>query len=801
MEVARSFYLNSSHMLRNFFTVAVRNLRKNSLYSSINIVGLATGIVCSVLILLWVVDEVSFDKFLPKYDRLFQVYIQAEYDGKLNVFNSVPLPTYEAMKSANSYIESSVVVGWGGDRLLTVGDKRLIKKGYYVSEEFLDMFEYPLYSGLKEEALDDPMSIVITRSLAKTLFGDEDPMGQMIKVEDDGSLQVTAVLEDVPQNSSFEFEYLLPWKYREKTNPWVVENKTNWGNYSFQVFLELNDPANKENVDASIASMIMDNGENDIPNSLFLYPMPRWRLYSNFDEKGQETGGRSDYVQLFTIIAVLILIIACINFMNLATARSEKRAKEVGIRKSLGSKRRELILQFIGESVFISGIAFLLAVLLAEIALPFYNQLVDKRLSIDFMSPIFWLISIGGVLGIGLISGSYPAFFLSSFEPVQTLKGTLKAGKGGSLPRKILVVLQFGFSIILLISTVVIVQQIDLVKSRDLGYDQERLISVERTEDLSDNYELLKQELMSSGAVTSVTLSNSQITDINSNNFLGWPGKPEDQRVLFVCIVANYDYAQTMGIDVLQGRDFSKEFASDSNAILINKAALDLMNINDPIGQNMELWGDKRRLIGVLDNTLMGSPYDQVRPMFVIMDDWGGYVSVRLSKSGDLQKNLATVSTIFDTYNPAYPFEYNFADVEFEQKFTTITLTRKLASLFAVLAFLITGLGLFGLASFTAEQRIKEIGIRKVLGASVKSLVALMSKEFTMLVLVSFAIATPIAWYGLNQFLDRYAVRIDIAWWIFPIVGIVVLVFALLIVANQASRAARANPVQSLRSE
>lgn len=788
-------------MLRNFLLIAIRNLRKNSLYSAINIIGLSIGIVCSVLILLWVSNEVSYDKFITKSDRLFQVWVSAEFDGKINNWNSVPLPTYEAMKSADSHIKNSVVTGWGGDRLLAVGDKRIIKPGYYVSEEFLDMFDFPLVYGDPDKALDDPKSIVISESLAKILFGDEDPMGKLVRMEDEGSLQVTGIAKDVPENSTFQFDYLAPWKYRESVNEWVVDNKTNWGNYSFQVFIELNDASDELAVEEAVANMLMENGDGDIPSTLFLHPMLKWRLYSNFDERGLESGGRSDFVQLFSIIAAFILIIACINFMNLATARSEKRAKEVGIRKSLGSNRPELIAQFIGESVFIVFLSYTLAVLLAEIAMPFYNNLVDKQLFIDYTSPFFWLVSVAGILIVGIISGSYPAFYLSSFQPVKTLKGSVKLGKNATTPRKVLVVLQFVFSILLMISTVVIVQQIDLVKNRDLGYQQENLISVERTEALTENYDVLKQELLQSGVVSAVTKSNSQITSINSNNFLGWPGKPESQRVLFTTIVADYDYAETMGIDVLMGRDFSKEFSSDSDAIVINRAALELMNLENPIGTNLDLWEEKRKLVGVVDNVLMGSPYEPVKPMFVILDEWGGYISVRLKKTADLSVTMETVSEIFEKYNPAYPFEYNFADVEFQRKFTTISMTRKLASLFAVLAFIITGLGLFGLAAYTAEQRIKEIGIRKVLGATVTSLIGLMSKEFAKLVVISFLVASPLAWYSLNQYLDRYTIRIDIPWWTYPVVGVAVLVFALLIVSNQASRAAKANPVKSLRSE
>lgn len=789
-------------MLKNFFLISLRNLKKNGLYSAINISGLSIGIVCSVLILLWVADEVSFDKFLPKYDRLYQVYISSEFDNRINKWQSVALPTYDEMKVIDSNIKNSVVAGWGSNRLLTAGDVRIIKPGYYVSEEFLEMFEFPLVSGTHEEALKDPMSIVLSESLAKILFGDEDPIGKQVKLSDEGTLQVTAIVKDLPQNSSFQFDYLATWKYRESVNEWVKRNRTNWGNYSFQVFVELNDPAREVDVERSIFGLMEEkDGSDGMAKHLFLHPMSDWRLYSNWNEKGERAGGRSDYVQLFTAIAIVILIIACINFMNLATARSEKRAKEVGIRKSLGTSRTRLIYQFIGESVFITFIAFLIAVILTELALPGYNNLVEKQLMIDYANPTFWLASVGIIFVLGIIAGSYPAFYLSSFQPAQTLKGTVKAGKGATTPRKILVVTQFAFSIVLMISTIVIFQQINLVKNRDLGYQQDHLIAVEVTNDLTENYEVLKQDLMSSGLVESVTRSNSQITQINSNNFLGWPGKPDDRRVIFTTITTTYDYAKTMGIDVLMGRDFSKEFASDSNAIVINKAALDIMGLEDPIGTNLDLWGDKRKLIGVVDDVLMGSPYEPVKPMFLILDDWGGYISVRVKKTNDLQASLKGLEEIFNKHNPAYPFEYNFADVEFQRKFTTINLTRKLASLFATLAMIITGLGLFGLASYTAEQRIKEIGIRKVLGASVANLMGLMSKDFTKLVFVSFFIAAPFAWYLLDQYLDRYTIRVNIAWWIFPIVGFVVLLFAVVIVSDQARRAAKANPIQSLRSE
>lgn len=788
-------------MFKNYLTITVRNLFKNGFYSFINIAGLAIGITCSILILLWVADETSFDKFHPKADRLYQVWVNATFNGQINSWTSVPLPTYEAMKTADSNIKRTVVTDWGGDHLVTVGENRFIKKAYWASEEFLEMFEFPLISGDASQVMADPRSIVISQSMAKALFADEDPINKTIRVDNEYELKVTGILKDVPSNSSFEFDFLMPWKFREQENAWVRENTTRWGNYSFQVFVELNDPANHLAVENQIKNILQEHGETENKPELFLYPLLRWRLYGSF-ENGVETGGMNDYVQMFSIIAIFIIVIACINFMNLATARSERRAREVGVRKSVGSRRYELIMQFIGESLFISFIAFAIAILMAQLLLPFYNDLVQKKLFIDYTSSQFWIFTLGMIFITGVISGSYPAFYLSSFQPAKVLKGKPTIGKGASIPRKILVTLQFGFSILLIIGTLVIYQQIQLVKGRELGYDQENLMAVNYSKEIEKNYRPIKLELLASGVVEAVTKSNSSITDINSNNFLGWPGKPEELRVIFTTIATEYDYTKTMGIKLLEGRDFSEDFKSDTASILINKAALNLMNLTDPIGTELDLWGSKRKLIGVVDDVLMGSPYQPIKPMFVILNpEWIDAVSVRLKKTEDLPGAINTVKAVFAKYAPAYPFEYRFADVEFQKKFTTLNLTSTLASLFATLTIIITGLGLFGLAAFTAEQRTKEIGIRKVLGASVSSLVGMMSKDFSILVIISFAISSPFAWWSLNKYLERYPVRVDIAWWIFPVTGLIALVFAIAIVSTQALRAARSNPVNSLRSE
>ena len=462
--------------------------------------------------------------------------------------------------------------------LLAVGENRLNKRGFYASEEFLEMFEFPLITGNAAQVMADPRSVIITEATAKALFGNEDPINKVIRVDNEEDLKVTGVLKNVPSNSSFQFDFLMTWKFREQISDWVRRNTTNWGNYSFQVFVELNDPNNEQAVEKSIRMMLQDHGEKETKPEFFLYPLSRWRLFNSFDN-GVETGGMNDYVQLFTIIAIFIIVIACINFMNLATARSERRAREVGVRKSVGSKRIELILQFIGESTFIALLAFIAGVLMAQLVLPYYNDLVEKKLFIDYMSGQFWFFGLALILLTGIVSGSYPAFYLSSFQPTMVLKGKPNIGKGASTPRKILVTLQFGFSILLIIGTMVIYQQIQLVKGREIGYDQENLMAVNYTNEVTKNYRPIKLDLLASGVVEAVTKSNSQITDINSNNFLGWPGKPEELRVIFTTIATEYDYVKTMGIKILEGRDFSEDFKSDTASIIVNKAGLELMNL------------------------------------------------------------------------------------------------------------------------------------------------------------------------------------------------------------------------------
>lgn len=783
-------------MFRNYLKVAFRNLTKNSVYSFINVVGLAVGLACSILISLWVLDELSYDRFQPKLKQLSQLWINATYDGKVNTFQSVPFPSYKEIRNEDSRIKNSVITNWGGESLLTVGDNRFKKKSYYVSEEFLEMFQFTVRAGQANKVLDDPNSIVLTKSTALALFGSEDVIGKAVKVDNSKDLMVSGIIEDVPGQSSFEFDCLIPMY---QMGDWVRENN-NWGDYSWQVFLELQPGTNHEEVSEKIKGLLTKKGEVDVPREFFLHPMERWRLYSTF-ENGKEAGGMIDYVLGFSAIAIFIVVIACINFMNLATARSERRAREVGVRKSVGSRRRELILQFLGESLLITIISFLLALVVVELALPFYNSLTEKKLILDFTSPLFWLTSVAVVLITGIVSGSYPAIYLSSFSPVKVLKGKVQVGRSGATPRKVLVVLQFFFATLLIIGTIVVSEQIRFVKKRDLGYDQKNLIMIPHTDEIGKSFSTIRNELMATGTVKSVTKSNSPITDIYSNNWLSWPGKPEGEKVLFITITTELDYTKTMGIKILEGRDFIG--AGDSSSVLVNKAAADIMGLKETLGTEVVYWGDRKsKIVGVIDNVLMGSPYRKPSPLFVAYQPgWASSVTIRLEETSDVTGAIQKIEEVFKKYNPAYPFEYQFVDEQFNKKYATINLISTLANLFALLAIIITGMGLFGLAAFTAEQRTKEIGIRKVMGASVPGLVTLISKEFSFLVVISFVLAAPMSWWLLNSFLERYPYRITFPWWAIAVSGLIALIFALVIVSTQALKAATSNPANSLRSE
>ena len=788
-------------MFKNYFKITLRSLLKKPAYSFINIGGLAIGIASSILILLWLADEYSFDRFHKNYTSIYKLYQSQQWAEGISTGNSMPYLLKDVIQEKSSQIKNVVMTNWGEGNLLQVGEKRLSKMGLSATEDFFKVFSFNMIKGDPNTALAGSTSIVITESTAKSLFADRDPINQFIKVDNGQELKVTGVIKDVPPQSSFSFDYVLPFAYYESTQFWISNAKKGWDNNSFQMYVQLQAGASEAIVNNSIQNILKDNNPKAPTAKLFLHPASKWRLYSNF-ENGENTGGMIDYVKLFTAISIFVLLIACINFMNLATARSQTRAREVGIRKSVGSRRKEIIFQFLGESLLITFISFLSAIVLVELLLPGYNLLVNKNISIDYSNPLIWGAAISLVLVVGILSGSYPAFYLSSFQPVKVLKGKLDIGKNGSLPRQVLVTLQFGFSIFLIIGTIVIYQQIIHVKSREIGYDRENLIQIQTNNELETNFETIRQELIRTNAAKSVCKSNSPVTSSFSSNEVQWEGMPTGQRNSFTTIATEYDYTQTMGIKVLEGRDFSRDFKSDFSGVVINEAAVDFMGLKNPIGQKIKAIGMDLEIIGVTANVLMDSPYQPVLPLtMVFIPSWSSTITIRLNKTDNLPASLTKVENVFKKLNPNYPFTYRFADIDFEKKFSTINLVSRLAGIFAFLAIMITCLGLLGLAAFTAEQRTKEIGIRKVMGATVSNLVVLISKDFSRLVVFAFIISAPIGWWFLNNFLERYPYRVTISWWVLLLAGVGCLVLALIIVSTQALRAATANPTKSLRSE
>ncbi len=788
-------------MLINYLKIAFRNLSRNSVYSFINIGGLAIGIACSLLILLWVWEEITYDRFHKNNEQLGRLYINNFFSDNIGTSEAVPLGPYEFLKTYDPRIKNTCVAYWQNNSLLTVGDKKVYQIGRMVSPEFLEMFRFPLLEGAAENVLDAPRSIVITESLAKTLFGDIDPINQLVKLENDTELKVTGVLKDLPTNSTFKFQYLASWAiYGEQD--WAKREKDNWDNESYPIYIELQAGASFHDINNAIKNLpATKNKDDSFKRELFVLPMEDWHLRSEF-ENGVQSGGMIEFVRYFSLIAASVLLIACINFMNLATARSERRAREVGIRKTVGSLRRELIGQFIGESIFITALAFILAIVLVETTLPSYNLLVDKKLFINYSSPFVWFAAIAIIAITGFLAGSYPAFYLSSFNPVSVLKGKVQVSRGAATPRQLLVVLQFFFSVILIFGTIVIYKQIDHVKQRIVGYDKENLINIQGNDELNKNFEAVKRELSSSGVIASMTSSSSPVTAIYGNNTLEWPGKPSDQTILFSRVKVGYDYANTMGIKMLDGRDFSEDFKSDSNALIINKAGLAIMGVEKPIGLEITMWGRKWKIVGIIDDVVMDSPFSEVRPGFFMLDNMNrNYVTLRLTKTKNTKEALAQVESVLKKLSPSYPFVYQFVDDEFASKYKAINLVSTLATIFASLTLFITCLGLLGLATFTAEQRTKEIGIRKVMGATTSSVVKLISKDFAKLVVIGFFLAAPLSWWVMGEYLNQYNYHTTIAWWMLPITGLVTLIVSLLIVSAQALKAATMNPSKSLRTE
>ena len=801
-------------MLQNYLKIALRNLLRNKVYSFINIAGLAVGMAVAMLIGLWIYDEVSANKHHKNYETIYQVKMHQTFDGHRGSQDALPYPIGEELKTKYPDFKGVAMCDWGLKSSLGLGTKKLLKEGHFLGEDGINMFSLNILKGDKKP-FHDPYSIILTEESAKAFFGDENPIGKVLKFDNKTDVKVTAIVAKQPHNSTFKFDFLLPWTLQEKVYDYIKGQKNQWGNNSYQVFVQLRSEADSAKVNDKIAHVVLSHFQdnklmlNTVKPIVFLHPMAKWRLYSEFED-AINTGGFIKYVRLFGILGLLVLIIACINFMNLSTARSEKRAKEVGVRKAVGSVRGQLIRQFLSESLLISFLAFFLALGLVSLSLPFFNTMTEKEMNLQLSNPLFWTIMIVFTILTGLLAGSYPAFYLSAFNPVRVLKGNLHVGKGGSLPRKILVVVQFACSVILMIGTIIIYQQVNHGKNRPVGFNANGLISINWTEDIDKHYDALHNELVSSGAVTSITKSNSAPTEIwSNNNGWEWKGSLEDDKsVPFSTIATSYDYVKTMGIKMIAGRDFSEEFATDSTAVILNEAAVKRMGLGkkgvaNAVGEILK-WNDspKLKVIGVVPDMQMESPFRHITPLTIVFNKtWVSFLVVRMNPQMSASEAINKIKPVIEKYNPGFPFDYKFADEQYAKKFNYEELVGNLAAIVALLAIFISCLGLFGLASFMAEQRTKEIGVRKVLGASVMNLWQLLSRDFVTLVLIACAIAVPIAYYGMNEWLKGYEYKINIGAGVFVLVIILAIIITLLTVSYQAIRAALANPVKSLRTE
>jgi len=794
-------------MFKNYFKIAWRNLIKNKAHSTINITGLAAGMAVAILIGLWIYDELNFNKNFDNYNRIAQVMQHQTFNGDVSTQPALPyLMGDELKRSYGNDFKYISMSSWTGDHILAFGENKITKSGNYMEPQIMDMLSLKMTEGTKA-ALNDYYSVILSSSTAKALFGKADPLNKIIKIDNKFNVKVTGVYEDVAYNSDFRnLTFIASWQLYIDNNDWVEKATNPWRNNSFQAIVQVADGADINKVSAKIKDVKLKriSGEDaGLKPNIFLQPMSKWHLYAEF-KNGINVGGRIEFVWRFGIIGFFVLLLACINFMNLSTARSEKRAKEVGIRKAIGSLRSQLIRQFYAESLLVAVFAFVLSIALVQLIIPYFNEVADKKIYILWSNPWFWLLAIVFTIITAFIAGSYPALYLSSFNPVKVLKGTFRVGRSASIPRKALVVLQFSVSVILIIATIVVFNQIQFSKNRPVGYSRDGLITVPvSTEKIHNHFDAVENELKTSGAITAIAESSSATTYVGeTDGDFQWLGKNSSSQADFGVLYVSPDFGKTISWQLKEGRDFSKDFATDSSGIILNEAAVQYMGLQHPVGETITWIGKPYHVIGVVTNMVMQSPYEPVfRTVFVTNHDPQQNIDIKITPLVNPHDALAKIETVFKKYNPEQPFNYKFNDEEYAKKFGEEERIGKLASFFAVLAIFISCLGLFGMTSFMAEQRTKEIGVRKVLGASVFSVWKLLSKDFVVMVLISLLIATPVAYYFMHNWLQNYQYRTNLSWWIFAAAGVGALLITLLTVSFQTVKAAIANPVKSLRTE
>jgi ABC-type antimicrobial peptide transport system permease subunit len=798
-------------MFYTYLKIAWRNLVRNKTSSFINIGGLAIGMAVATLIGLWIWDELSYNKYHQNYNRIAQVMRQQIFNGEKGMSPYHPIPLGNELRSAyGSYFKNVVMVRQTEDHIISWGDRKYTQSGNYMQAEAPEMLTLKMLQGTRA-GLKSLNAIMLSESLARKLFGNANPINKLVKIDNKEDVLVTGVYEDLPKNSEFkDATFIAPLDLYISGNEWIRNHPDDWQDYNMLVYAQIPSNANFNEVSAKIRNAY--SGHIDAEKAaqkpeLVLHPMSKWHLYSKFENGVNVMSEPLKFVWFYGIIGVFVLLLACINFMNLSTARSEKRAKEVGIRKAIGSVRSQLINQFLGESLLVAVASFGCSILLVQLVLPWFNGVADKEIIILWTNPLFWLAGVAFTIIAGLLAGSYPALYLSSFNPVNVLKGSFRVGRFAGVPRKILVVVQFTVSIALIIGTIVVYRQIQLAKNRPVGYAQRGLIALQVTSpDFEGKFDILRRELKNTGVVTEMAQSNSPLTGIWSNNkeFI-WKGKDPSLEITFGTPSITQEYGNTVGWQFKAGRDFSPSFPTDSAGVVVNEAAAKIIGLQEPVGETIT-WDKKSgnknyQIIGVIKDMVMESPFEPVRPTLYFMDESSGWIFVRINPDVSAGEALPKIESVFKKIVPSVPFDYKFADDEYRKKFAAEVRIGNLATFFAILAILISCLGLFGLTLFVAEQRTKEIGVRKVLGATVFNVWALLSKDFVLLVSISLLIAGPLSYYFMHNWLQNYQYRTQLSWWIFGVAGLGTLLITLLTVSFQSVKAAIANPVKSLRTE
>ena len=813
-------YFNQYAMIKNNLTIGWRRILRQKGYSLINIGGLAIGLTVALLIGLWIYDELSFNRYHKNYDRIAHVRYEAidPATHELAGGYSMHYPVSATLKNNYPHYFKHVLTAlWTGDFTLATPEDKFDRMGQFIESGALEMLSLKMLQG-SWKSLDNPNSIVLSQSTARAIFGDENPINKTLRIDDRMEAKVTGVYEDLPRNNEFgHIKFFAPWSLWVSVNNWAKKAENDWDNRPFNVYVQLQPGVTMESVNTVIKDLYTKN----MPANYFdkvkqynpflqLVPMHSWHLYSEFKE-GKPAGGRITFVWLFGIIGLFVLLLACINFINLSTARSEKRAREVGVRKAVGSGRRPLVFQFLTESLLVVILAYLLSVVMLVLLKGAFNGLSDKDIRLPFDKPFFWIVSLSFILFTGFMSGIYPAFYLSSFEPVKVLKGVWRHGRFASMPRKVLVIVQFTISVVLIIGTLIVYKQIHYARNRPVGYDRQGLISVSMNDPAyAGKLELIQTELFNSGVVEAAAGASSPITAVwNITNGYKWPGQDPNMDAEFVNCNVTADYGKTVGWKVIAGRDFSEKFSTDtSDAIIINEAAVKYMGLKNPVGQkltDLDAFGKpkwSKEIIGVVKDVIMGSPYEPVKQtIYYYRANWIRQLLIKIKGDISAGTALPKIQQALANVAPSALFNYKFTDEEYSAKFGQEERIGKLAGVFAILAIFISCLGLSGLASFVVEQRTKEIGVRKVMGASITNLWGMLSKDFVFLVIISCVLAIPICYIIMKDWLTKYEYHTEISWWIFAITALAAVVITMLTVSYQSIKASLLNPVKSLRTE